>query len=137
MKTARLTAILLAALAVLYFASAPRAQASNDIAKREGIKCTVCHDKPGSRLLTNQGLYYQQLGSLKGYDDVVAFGDCASCHEQRPGSKKLTPTGRRFLSVVKDMKGLRKWLEDNHPGMEPKPAQAPKPAAPVTPPLQR
>lgn len=43
-----------------------------------------------------------------------------------PGSKKLTPTGRRFLRVVKDMKGLRKWLEDNHPGMEPKPA--PKPA---------
>jgi len=133
MKTARLTAILLAAFAILYLASGPQARASNDIAKKEGLQCTVCHDKPGSRLLTNQGLYYQQLGSLQGYDDVVAFGDCASCHEQRPGSKKLTPTGRRFLRVVKDMKGLRKWLEDNHPGMEPKPAAAPAPAAPPSP----
>ena len=128
MKTARLTAIVLAALALLYLASGPQARASNDIAKKEGLQCTVCHDKPGSRLLTNKGLYYQQIGSLKGYDDVVAFGDCASCHDQRPGSKKLTPTGRRFLRVVKDMKGLKKWLEDNHPGMEPTPA--PKPAQP-------
>jgi len=127
MKTARLTAIVLAALALLYLASGPQARASNEIAKKEDLQCTVCHDKPGSRLLTSKGLYYQQIGSLKGYDDVVAFGDCASCHDQRPGSKKLTPTGRRFLRVVKDMKGLKRWLEDNHPGMQPKPSPIPMP----------
>jgi hypothetical protein len=132
MKTARLTAIVLAALALLYLTSGPQAQASNEIAKRENLQCTVCHDKPGSKLLTNKGLYYQQLGSLQGYEQVVAFGDCASCHKRRPGSKKLTPTGRRFLAAVKDMKGLRLWLEQNHPGMlppEPTPA-APAPAQP-------
>jgi len=127
MKTARLTAILLAVLALLYLASRPQAQASNDIARREGLQCTVCHDKPGSKLLTSKGLYYQQIGSLDGYERVVAFGDCASCHDERPGSKKLTPTGRRFLRVVKDMKGLRIWLRQNHPGMTPEPEPAPPP----------
>lgn len=119
MRTFYLTAAVLAALALLYVAGGPQAQASNEIAKRENLQCTVCHDKPGSKLLTAKGLYYQQIGSLKGYDGVVAFGDCVTCHDRRPGSKKLTPTGRRFLSVVKDMKGLRLWLQQNHPGMQP------------------
>jgi hypothetical protein len=121
MKSARIIAGLLAVLGLLYLLSGPQAQASNDIAKKTGQQCSVCHDKPGSRRLTNKGLYFQQLGTLDGYDQVVAFGECVTCHDRRPGSKKLTPTGRRFLSVVKDMKGLRSWLEQNHPGMQPPP----------------
>ena len=130
MTIPRLTAVVLAALALVYLASGPPAQASNQIAKKEGLACTVCHDKPGSKRLTNQGLYYQQIGSLDGYDKFAAFGDCASCHDTRTLSKKLTPTGRRFLSVVKDMKGLRLWLQQNHPGMKPEMSPEPEKTPP-------
>jgi len=121
MRNNILIAGVLAVLALLYLASGPQAQASNAIAKKTSLQCTVCHDKPGSRRLTNQGLYFQQLRTLDGYEQVVAFGECVTCHDRKPGSKVLTPTGRRFLSVVKDMKGLRQWLQENHPGMQPAP----------------
>ena len=92
--------------------------ASNKIAKETGLACTACHDKPGSRLLTDQGKYYEAVGTLDGYDQLTTFSECTGCHVRKPGSKKLTTTGKRFAAAVHDMEGLRKWLEENHPGME-------------------
>lgn len=105
--------LLLALLATL----CGQALASNAIATKTGLACTACHDKPGSRLLTDQGKYYEALGTLDGYDKVAAFSQCTGCHVRQPGSHKLTATGKRFAEVVHDMEGLRKWVEENHPDM--------------------
>jgi hypothetical protein len=92
------------------------ARASNKLAKQTGLECTVCHDKPGSKLLTDRGKYFEEMRTLDGYDDVVvAFADCTSCHEKKPGSRKLTERGERYAWVVNDMEGLRQWLRENHP----------------------
>lgn len=104
------------AMALSWTAGGGRAQASNQIALKEGLPCTVCHDKPGSKLLTDQGMYYQEMRTLKGYNDVVvAFSQCTSCHVKKPGSKRLTERGERYKWVVGDMEGLRQWLWENHP----------------------
>lgn len=94
------------------------ARASNQIAKDTGITCTECHDKPGSRRLTDKGLYFEATRTLDGYQQLTDFAECTSCHVRKPGSKKLTATGRRFAGAVRDMDGLRRWLEENHPGMK-------------------
>ena len=109
---------LLLALALTAALGSAPVQASNDIAAKEGLACTVCHDKPGSRLLTDKGKYYEALGSLDGYDQVAAFSECTGCHVRKPGSHKLTANGKRFFWAVQDMEGLRKWLEENHPGLK-------------------
>ncbi len=94
----------------------PSAQASNATAKREGLSCTACHDKPGSKLLTSEGKYYELMRTLDGYQELMAeFGSCTSCHVRKPGSKKLTENGKRFLWMMEDMSGLKSWLEDLHP----------------------
>lgn len=93
-----------------------QAQASNKIAGKEGLACTVCHDKPGSKLLTDRGKYYEEMRTLDGYDEVVvAFSQCTSCHVKKPGSKELTERGQRYAWMVNDMEGLRQWLRENHP----------------------
>jgi len=101
-----------------------QAQASNQIAKRENLDCTVCHDKPGSKLLTDGGKYYEEMRTLHGYDEVVsAFSQCTSCHVKKPGSKELTERGERYSWVVKDMEGLRQWLKENHPPLRGEPGK--------------
>ncbi len=90
--------------------------ASNEIAKQEDLVCTSCHDKPGSKLLTDQGKYYELMRTLDGYDDVTqVFGECTTCHVKKPGSTRLTQTGRMFQRLIGDMSGLRAYLEEQHP----------------------
>lgn len=92
------------------------ALASKKIATNTGKSCTSCHDKPGSKLLTDTGKYYETMHSLEGYDQVKAsFGRCTSCHDRKPGSKKLTKKGRQFGEMVKDMAGLEQWMKEGHP----------------------
>jgi formate-dependent nitrite reductase cytochrome c552 subunit len=121
MKRPWIFAGLLTALLFVLVFGGPEARASNAIAQKQGLNCTVCHDKPGSKLLTDRGKYYEALGSLEGYDSVVTFAACTDCHTRKPGSHKLTRTGKRFADVVHDMEGLRAWLQKNHPmkGTEP------------------
>jgi len=113
-----------------------QAYASNQIARSEGLACTVCHDKPGSKLLTDPGKYYEQMRSLNGYREVNAvFGSCTGCHVKKPGSKQLTRTGQQFAAVVHDMPGLRIFLAQNHPSVDRKwvksaPAVRPAPQKP-------
>jgi hypothetical protein len=104
------------AMALAWALGDGQAQASNRIAKRESLECTVCHDKPGSKLLTDRGKYYEEMRTLDGYDDVVvAFSQCTTCHVRKPGSEALTERGQRYAWVAHDMEGLRQWLRENHP----------------------
>ncbi len=92
------------------------AVASNEIAKQEDMVCTECHDKPGSKLLTDEGKYFELMRTLEGYDEVAeVFGECTTCHVRKPGSSKLTSTGRMFRQLVDDMSGLRTYLDERHP----------------------
>lgn len=91
-------------------------QASEKLATDTGKSCVSCHDKPGSKLLTDQGVYFEAMHTLDGYDQVKAsFGKCTSCHVRKPGSKKLTKKGQQMAGMVKDMSALREWLQMNHP----------------------
>lgn len=114
-RTNILIATFLAVAVLLVYGT--RGQASNAIAHKEnGLACTVCHDKPGSKLLTDRGKYYEAVGTLAGYDRVhYAFGNCTSCHVAKPGSARLTRTGAEFAAVVHDMQGLKDFLDRNHP----------------------
>ncbi len=110
----------LAAVAVLIVSAVlvddTTAVASNEIAKQEELVCTACHDKPGSKLLTDEGKYFELMRTLEGYDQVTeVFGECTTCHVRKPGSSKLTQTGRMFKELVNDMSGLRTYLEEQHP----------------------
>ena len=92
-------------------------RASNEIAKEEGLACTSCHDKPGSKLMTDRGKYYDLMGTFEGYDKVIkTFGKCTTCHVKKPGSMKLTRMGKRYYDLVNNMEGLRDLLEGEHPG---------------------
>ncbi len=113
-----ITAIALLAIAVGYQA-VPEASASNTIAKREALACTNCHDKPGSKLLTDRGKYYELMSSLEGYDELEAtFSECTTCHVRKPGSLKLTKKGKQFQWMLEDMEGLREMLLGLHPTAE-------------------
>ena len=108
-----------------------RSYASNQIARSEGLACTVCHDKPGSKLLTDRGKYYELMRSLDGYREINAvFGNCTGCHVKKPGSKQLTRTGQQFAAVVHDMPGLRLFLSQHHPAVDRKWVQDPAAAPP-------
>lgn len=114
-----LAGALTAALGLL--AAAPAA-ATPRMAKAEGLACTVCHDKPGSKLLTDKGKYYEVMATLDGYDAIEGtFGACTTCHVKRPGSQKLTRQGRRISLVIRDMHELKDWVMQHHPqpGTEP------------------
>jgi len=103
-----------ATLAVLL--TADPSAASNAIAKAQDKVCTTCHDKPGSKLLTDEGRYFELTRSLEGYDELEAeFGRCTSCHVRKPGNTKLTKTGRRYQRLMTDMEGIRDFVLDRHP----------------------
>lgn len=92
------------------------AVASNEIADSENMVCTTCHDKPGSKLLTDKGKYFELMRTLDTYEEVTElFGECTSCHSRKPGSTKLTAMGRRFAHLVEDMDGLKELLDTEHP----------------------
>lgn len=118
MKPKLIISIALLLAAALVAGLGTPVQASNQIAQETGLTCTECHDKPGSRRLTDKGLYYEATRTLEGYQQITDFAECTSCHVRKPGSKRLTATGRRFAAAVKDMNGLRRWLEENHPLMQ-------------------
>lgn len=90
--------------------------ATEEFTKVEEVSCTVCHDKPGSKLLTDKGKYWEEMRSFEGYEEIVgAFQQCTSCHVRKPGAKKLTPFGRRISRVVDEMEDLKEWLQTGHP----------------------
>ena len=123
MKRTTIFLILLASAVLVSLAGMP-AGASNQIAEREGLQCSVCHQKPGSKRLTDRGMYYGEMRTLEGYDEVVAaFSECTACHVGKPGSKKLTSRGRAFQFAVRDMEGLRLWLRESHPLLRGEPGQ--------------
>ena len=96
------------------------ASASEDIAAREELECSVCHEDPDGQRLTDQGRYYGVMETLEGYQEVVdRFGSCNYCHTADVGSNNLTREGFRFRWMMEDMKGLRAWLDENHPKPEP------------------
>ena len=90
--------------------------ASQDLAEKTGEVCTVCHDKPGSKRLTDKGKYYEVMGAFEGFDDVLAiFGECTHCHAKKPGSTKLTPAGRKFSDAIENLEAFQEFLQANHP----------------------
>ena len=108
-------ALILAITAAMVLASIP-ASSTPAIGEAEALTCTACHDKPGSKLLTDKGKYYELMGSMDGLEDLEkAFVSCTDCHVKKPGSKKLTRKGKKFNSSVKDMEGLQEWLKSAHP----------------------
>ena len=115
MKTTRLLLTVLVLLAALQITSVAAVRASNAIAKQEAVACTTCHDKPGSRLLTSEGKYYELKRTLAGHDELIAaFGSCTNCHVRKPGSAKLTREGRQLRDLGKDMAGLEQWILAGH-----------------------
>lgn len=116
-KLTAVSAVLaVALLATGLLVSVEPAAATEAMAKSTALACTACHDKPGSKLLTAKGKYFETMGTLDGYDALeVAFKDCTACHVTKPGSAKLTAKGKEFAGLVKDMKGLAEWLKTAHP----------------------
>ena len=110
-----ISAVALIAVVAL-IAQVQTAGATKAIGQQEGMECTSCHDKPGSKLMTDRGKYYELMGSLEGYDQLETdFGKCTTCHVRKPGSKKLTKTGKKYQSLANDMEGLKDWLMEPHP----------------------
>jgi len=110
--------IVVAATLVVLMAASPTA-ASNAIAKQHDEVCTTCHDKPGSKLLTDEGKYFELTRTLEGYSELEAeFGRCTSCHVRKPGNAKLTKTGRRYQRLMSDMEGIRDFVLDRHPEVD-------------------
>lgn len=79
---------------VVFCLTVAPAIATEELGKTEGIKCKVCHDKPGSRLLTDKGKYFEYKRTFEGYDQLLRkFKKCTLCHVQEPGNPKLTHSG--------------------------------------------
>ncbi len=90
--------------------------ASEELAESTGMVCTACHDKPGSKRLTDQGKYFELMRTMDGYDDLEAsFGQCTFCHRRKPGSKKLTKAGKGFATALGNMEALVEWVSELHP----------------------
>ena len=114
-KRSTTLALVLAIAATLVLASIP-ASSTPAMGEAEALTCTACHDKPGSKLLTDKGKYYELMGSFEGLEDLEkAFASCTDCHVKKPGSKKLTRQGKKFNSSIQNMEGLREWLKTAHP----------------------
>jgi hypothetical protein len=121
-------ALVLLLVAWIWIVPGP-AEASKEIAEKTELACTACHDKPGSKLLTDQGKYYEAMGSLEGYDTVMqVFGSCTHCHVRQPGSQKLTPAGRKFSEMMQGMSAFQDWVRAAHPVLAPEASQ-PEPDA--------
>lgn len=124
MKFHRLVTASFAMAAIALFGST-LASGTEKIGKEQGVSCTVCHDKPGSKLLTDRGKYFETMRTLSGFEELKAtFGACTSCHVTKPGSKKLTAKGKEFQEMVADMEGLDTWMKEHHPEA---PKEGPKP----------
>lgn len=109
-------AVAIAMAVVVALAPASPAPASNDIAKRVDLPCTACHDKPGSKMLTDRGKYFELMGDLAGFEEIKAdFGSCTQCHVRKPGSRKLTRYGRRLSLLLRDMQELKAFVMERHP----------------------
>lgn len=95
--------------------------ANEMLGEQEGLKCTACHDKAGSKRMTDEGKYFEVMGTMEGYDKLMeSFGKCTSCHVRKPGSMKLTRRGRQFQSSIEGMADFKAWLIEGHPMPEPK-----------------
>ncbi len=120
MRHRRSTQAVLGAAAIAFLLLAGVAGASEGIAKTEDLVCTACHDKPGSKLLTDRGKYYELMGSQEGFAEVKSsFARCTYCHARKPGARKLTKEGKGFATLVGDMEGLLAWMRDQHPAAGP------------------
>jgi hypothetical protein len=129
MKKTSIFVVLAGLVLALALLPATNAGASKALAEKEDLVCTSCHDKPGSKLLTDRGKYYELTQSLEGYGKIEsAFGRCTHCHSRKPGSQKLTKAGKAFNEGVGGMDELRKWVRESHPAKLP-PGAAP-PSAP-------
>jgi hypothetical protein len=127
MRDLRAAAPALALALVAALAAGGFAGATEKLADQQKLACTACHDKPGSKLLTDQGKYFETMRTLDGYEAVKAtFGECTSCHVSKPGSKRLTKQGKKFSELVDSMQGLRDWMAEYHP-TPPPPGGEPKP----------
>jgi hypothetical protein len=131
MKRIRIATLTAIAVAIATFFVGSIASGSEKIAKAEGLECTACHDKPGSKLLTDRGKFYETMGTLDGFEELAeTFGKCTECHVKKPGSLKLTNKGRQFKEMVGDMAGLKTWMAAHHPTPpegDPQPADEPQP----------
>lgn len=88
MKTTRLLLTILVLLVALQMTSVEAVRASNAVAKAEAAACTTCHDKPGSKLLTSKGKYYELKRTLEGHDQLIAaFGPCTNCQCASPARR--------------------------------------------------
>lgn len=107
------TALLLAAL----LAPFPHTVSANqEIADREGAECVTCHVDAESQELTDEGMFYELMGSFEGFELLQEkFDECTACHVGKPGSKELTYTGEKYKWVADDMEGIRVWLMQQHP----------------------
>jgi hypothetical protein len=124
MKMKKSTKILIAAVTVALLCGTSWVLADEKIAKQTDQRCTVCHDKPGSKLLTDKGLYFETTGSLEGFDELAtSFGKCTSCHVRKPGSTKLTGEGKKMAELVDSMSELKEWVEEKHPAPAEKEAE--------------
>lgn len=114
-RVAALAMTVIAAVAVLTAASAA-ALATEELARETATTCTACHDKPGSRLLTDRGKYFELMRTTDGFERVIEnFGRCTYCHKSKPGSIRLTREGKRFEQMLGDMDALKAWLDAHHP----------------------
>ena len=90
------SAVAIAATALLVATSA---FATQEIAAKEELKCTVCHKKKGSKLLTDKGKYYELKRTLDDYDLLIhVYKKCTACHSREPGDKSLTSKGEMLKS---------------------------------------
>ena len=103
--------------------------ASEATADEQGkMQCTSCHDKAGSKLLTDQGKFFESTRTVDGYADLKGtFGRCTTCHVTKPGSAKLTKKGKKLTAVIADMDELRDWLSKEHPDLDEMLANTPDP----------
>lgn len=124
MRIHRIAAAAALGLGLAGLFAATVASGTEAIGRQEKLECTACHDKPGSKLLTDQGKYYETLRTVDGYADLKAsFGKCTTCHVSKPGSKKLTKQGKQFQEMVEDMSGLGEWMKQHHPAPPPAPQE--------------
>jgi cytochrome c553 len=105
---------------LLAAASPQPAAATEKLGQDLKVSCAACHDKPGSKLLTDQGKYFELMRSFDGFAEVRAtMGSCTTCHVRKPGSQKLTAKGKQFRDTVHTMPGLRDFVMKSHPAAPP------------------
>ena len=87
------------------------ALATEELAQREAVKCTVCHVKRGKPQLTDKGKYFEYKRSFAGYDHLVGkFKKCTLCHANEPGNPKMTHTGMELKTrdvTMDDLSGQK------------------------------